>query len=191
MVAQTPDARGYAGAMPTTREKIFVAARMLFAENGYAGTPVRDIATAAGVDPALVIRHFTSKEQLFLETMRLDELPQPLLHEPLDQLGERFIDFVLDPDDQVRGVFLALVRASDSEGVESHLRERHDEWFVAPLLSRLDGPDAELRARLAAALVGGLLYALWVVGDEALLAADRSHLVHHYGGLLQLLITPN
>lgn len=185
-----PTLAGYAGAMPTTREKIFDAARILFAEKGYAGTPVRDIATAAGVDPALVIRHFTSKEQLFLETMHLDELPQPLTEEPLETLGERFLEFMLDPDDQVRGVFLALVRASDSEGIESHLRERHEHWFVEPLLSRLEGPDAELRARLAAALVGGLLYSLWIVGDEELLAADRSQLVHYYGGLLQSLLTP-
>ena len=183
-----PTLAGYAGAMPTTREKIFDAARTLFAEKGYAGTPVRDIATAAGVDAALVIRHFTSKEQLFLETMHLDELPQPLTEEPLESLGERFIEVMLDPDDHVRGVFLALVRASDSEGIESHLRERHEHWFVEPLLSRLDGPDAELRARLAAALVGGLLYSLWIVGDEALLAADRSQLVHHYGALLQSLL---
>jgi AcrR family transcriptional regulator len=191
IVAQTPVADGYAGAMPTTRDKIFDAARTLFAEKGYAGTPVRDIATAAGVDPALVIRHFTSKEQLFLETMHLDELAQPLLGEPLETLGERFIEFMFNPDEQVKGVFLALVRASDSEGVESHLRQRHEHWFVAPLLTRLDGPDAELRARLAAALVGGLLYSLWVVGDEALLAADRSQLVTLYGGLLQSLLTPS
>ena len=178
----------YAGAMPTTRERIFDAARELFAEKGYAGTPVRDIATAAGVDPALVIRHFGSKEQLFLETMHLDELPQPLTEEPLETLGERFLEFMLDPDGQVRGVFLALVRASDTQGIESHLRERHEHWFVEPLRSRLSGPDADLRARLAASLVGGLLYSLWVVGDEALLAADRAQLVHHYGALLQSLL---
>jgi hypothetical protein len=58
------------------------------------------------------------------------------------------------------------------------------------LRARLHGDDAELRARLAAALVGGLLYSLWVVGDEQLLATDRRELVSRYGGLLQTLITP-
>jgi len=58
------------------------------------------------------------------------------------------------------------------------------------LRDRLSGPDAELRARLAAALVGGLLYSLWVVGDEELLATDHHELVTRYGGLLQTLITP-
>jgi len=173
-----------------TKEAIRAAAARLFPVDGYAGTSVRDIAAAAGVDPALVIRHFGSKENLFLETMQLDLDAQPLFAGPIETLGERYIEFVLQPDDQVRGVFLALLRASDSDGVGPHLRETHEAAFVTPLLSRLEGPDAELRARLAAALVGGLLYSLWVVGDEGLLAADHGELVRRYGALLQALLTP-
>ena len=62
---------------------------------------------------------------------------------------------------------------------------------MQPLLERLTGPDAELRARLGAALIGGLLYSLWVVGDEQLAATDHRELVVRYGALLQSLITPN
>ena len=173
-----------------TKEAIRAAAARLFPVDGYAGTSVRDIAAAAGVDPSLVIRHFGSKENLFLETMQLELDYQPLLDGPIETLGERFIGFVLLPDDQVRGVFLALLRASDSDGVGPRLRQVHEDAFVAPLRSRLEGPDAELRARLAAALVGGLLYTLWVVGDERLLAADHTDVVQRYGALLQALITP-
>lgn len=173
-----------------SKDAIRAAAERLFPVGGYAGTSVRDIAAEAGVDPALVIRHFGSKESLFLEAMQVELDAQPLLSGPIETLGERFIDFVLTPDEQVRGVFLALLRASDSDGVAPRLREVHDTAFVAPLLSRLEGPDAELRARLAAALVGGLLYSLWVVGDEQLLLADHRELVRRYGALLQSLLTP-
>lgn len=173
-----------------TKEAIRAAAAKLFPVHGYAGTSVRDIAAEAGVDAALVIRHFGSKEGLFLEIMQLDDDAQPLLDGPIEQLGEHFIEYVLNAGDEVRGVFLALVRASDSDGVAPRLREVHDTAFVAPLRSRLEGPDAEVRARLAAALVGGLLYSLWVVGDEQLLAADRTELVRHYGALLQAVVTP-
>ncbi|MFT4283271.1 MAG: TetR family transcriptional regulator [Protaetiibacter sp.] len=175
---------------PSTKESIRVAAARLFPLHGYTGTSVRDIAAAAGVDAALVIRHFGSKEELFLEIMQLSDEAQPLLDGPLDELGEHFIDYVLTAGDEVRGVFLALIRASDSDGVAPRLREMHDAAFVAPLRSRLEGPDAELRSRLAAALVGGLLYSLWVVGDEQLLAADHAEVVRRYGALLQALITP-
>ncbi|HEY4153733.1 MAG TPA: TetR family transcriptional regulator [Pseudolysinimonas sp.] len=176
--------------MTDTPTAIRSAAASLFAARGYAGVSVREIAKSAGVDPALVMRHFQSKEKLFLETMQLDLDHRPLIDGALDQLGERFIEFVLDSDENVRGIFLALLRASDGSEIGSQLREAHNAAFVAPLRARLHGDDAELRARLAAALVGGLLYSLWVVGDEQLLATDHRDLVQRYGGLLQSLITP-
>lgn len=174
----------------TTREAIWASARLLFSQRGYAGTPLRDIATEAGVDPAMIIRHFGSKERLFLETMQLDLENQPLLQGSIESFGEQFIDYVLSAEDEVKSVFLALLRASDNEGVESQLREAHENFFVRPLLDRLTGADADLRARLAAALVGGMLYSLWVVGDEQLLATDHRELVRYYGALLQTLVTP-
>lgn len=48
-----------------TREKLLTAARQAFAEKGYAGASVRDIAAAASVHPALVAYHFGSKQGLF------------------------------------------------------------------------------------------------------------------------------
>jgi AcrR family transcriptional regulator len=176
---------------PSTREAIREAAARLFPVHGYTGTSVRDIAAEAGVDAALVIRHFGSKEDLFLEIMQLDDDAQPLLDGPVETLGEHFIEYVLTAGEQVRGVFLALIRASDSDGVAPRLRAVHEAAFVAPLRSRLAGPDAELRSRLAASLVGGLLYSLWVVGDEELLATDHTELVRRHGALLQALITPS
>jgi AcrR family transcriptional regulator len=171
-----------------TREEIFTAAHALFLERGFAGTPVRDIAAAAGVDPALVIRYFGSKELLFLETMKVEHLSS--IDGPIETLGEAFIGQLLGAQEQTRSIFLALLRASDSEGVGSHLRDAHERQFVRPLLDRLSGDDVELRARLAAALVGGMLYSLWVVGDEYLLATDRQALTQRYGALLQTLLTP-
>lgn len=175
---------------PSTKDAIWNAASTLFAERGYAATSVRDIAALAGSDPSLVIRHFGSKENLFLNTMKLDLLDNALTDLPIESLGERFIDSMLTTDERVRGVYLALLRASGTDALDSRLREAHEESFVEPLRSRLSGDDAELRARLAAALVGGLLYSLWAVGDEALLAADHDAVVRRYGALLQDLITP-
>jgi AcrR family transcriptional regulator len=172
-----------------SRDAIWAAATELFTARGYAATSVRRIAAMAGVDAALVLRYFGSKESLFLDTMQL-RLPQPLFSGDLDTLGERFVRTVLTSDDQVKGVFLALLRASGAAAVRTRLRELHEQEFVAPLLRRLTGPDAEVRARLAAGLVGGLLYALWAVGDDRLAAADPELVVSEYGALLQALITP-
>jgi AcrR family transcriptional regulator len=171
------------------RAAIWEAARRLFAERGYAGTSVRDIAAEAAVDPALVIRYFGSKESLFVEAARAGLEDGLRLDGPLDGLGERLIRDLLTRDEQ-RGVFLALIRAAETDGIGTQLRRSHEELFVAPFAAGMVGDDAELRARLAAALVGGLFYSLWLVGDESLHGLAREELAHPYGGLLQALITP-
>jgi len=48
----------------TAAAAIRIAAIELFAERGYTGVTVRQIASAAGVSPALVIHHYGSKENL-------------------------------------------------------------------------------------------------------------------------------
>jgi AcrR family transcriptional regulator len=47
-----------------TRERISSAALQLFAEKGFDGTSVRDIARAAGIAEGALYRHFASKEAL-------------------------------------------------------------------------------------------------------------------------------
>ncbi len=47
-----------------SREKIVEKARMLFAERGYQGTTIAEIAAAAGLSEGAIYRHFKSKEEL-------------------------------------------------------------------------------------------------------------------------------
>lgn len=52
-------------AAPERRRHILAAARHVFVERGYAGARVIDISRAAGVNEAILYRHFPSKEALF------------------------------------------------------------------------------------------------------------------------------
>ncbi|MDD7972179.1 TetR/AcrR family transcriptional regulator [Roseinatronobacter alkalisoli] len=54
-----------------TRSKLIEAAAKLFSDNGFQAVSVREIAQAAGVNPALVNYHFGSKQQLFEEVIRI------------------------------------------------------------------------------------------------------------------------
>ena len=47
------------------RETILKGAAAAFAEKGYAGTSMEDVAAAAGITKLIVYRHFTSKEELY------------------------------------------------------------------------------------------------------------------------------
>jgi AcrR family transcriptional regulator len=49
-----------------TRRRILAAAGELFSARGYEDVTIRDIAAAADADPALVIRYFKSKNDLFV-----------------------------------------------------------------------------------------------------------------------------
>src|SRR5579884_2729579 len=52
------------------RARLIDAAIALFAEKGYEGTSVRDLAKAAGVNVAAVSYHFGSKDALYTEALR-------------------------------------------------------------------------------------------------------------------------
>ncbi|KAB8188863.1 TetR family transcriptional regulator [Nonomuraea phyllanthi] len=54
-----------------TEEKILGAARTLFAEVGFERATIRAIARAAGVDPALVMQYFGTKQELFQQAARV------------------------------------------------------------------------------------------------------------------------
>jgi len=59
------------------RELIVEAAGRLFGERGYEGTPLDDVAAAAGVTKPVLYRHFDSKRDLYLALLarHRDDLP--------------------------------------------------------------------------------------------------------------------
>jgi AcrR family transcriptional regulator len=51
------------------KEKILVASILLFAETGFDGVSMRDVAEKSGLTPAALYYHFPSKEQLYFEAV--------------------------------------------------------------------------------------------------------------------------
>lgn len=87
----------------SSRQRIRAAARDLFAEHGYDRTTVREVAEAAAVSPALVVKHFGSKAELYAE------VGPARLTTPLAELG-------LPRSAMGRAIVLQLVKRRD-EGV--------------------------------------------------------------------------
>src|SRR5579859_6252433 len=75
-----------------TRQRILECALHLFAEKGYEGTTMRDIATEAGYSLGLTYRYFTGKEDLVLVLYRslAVELETYVNTLPLAPLADRF-----------------------------------------------------------------------------------------------------
>lgn len=53
------------------RDRILDEAAKLFLSGGYGDTSLRDIASAVGIQPASIYHHFSSKEELFTEILRI------------------------------------------------------------------------------------------------------------------------
>lgn len=153
-----------------TRQLLLDAAIELFAERGYDRTTVRDIATRAGVNQALLFRYFGSKEALFAaatagHTLR-DVEPGQLLAEMLDHL---LAPTTSDRRDQV---LTALLRTLGTDDEAAKIRRRLTADYVDTLATLTDQPDADLRAELVLAWVFGISFMRGVAATPPLAIAD-------------------
>jgi len=171
------------------QEVIRDAATRLFAERGFSRTSVRDIAAAAGVDPTIVIRHFGSKDALFLQTMSVDEGFRGLTEGPLEDLGRNLLRrLVAHADPAQAEVFAALIGALDRPEVRNYVEQSTERHIVQPLIERLTGADAELRARLVTAQILGLLVAVWALRRPDLTSTPLDDVLDIYARAVQTLI---
>ena len=78
-----------------TKAVILAAARARFGSAGFQGATIRGIAADAGVDPAMVMRYYGSKQGLFAAATAFD-LALPDLHDiPRDRLGAAAVEHFL------------------------------------------------------------------------------------------------
>jgi AcrR family transcriptional regulator len=183
--------RGRRPGSPDTRATILTEARALFAAKGYAGTSVRAIASAAGVDAALVHHYFGTKDDLFLAALQVPLDPRevlvPVAAGGIDGAGERLLRTFLAvwDDEATRLPLLTLVRGVfDPEG-QRLVRDGFMRMVLAPVAAALGIEDAELRMSLVASQLMGIVLARYVVGVEPLVSATPDQLVAAYAPALQ------
>lgn len=171
-----------------TRERILAAAKERFAATGYEATTVRSIAAAAHVDPAAVIRYFTSKEQLFFEVLDRDSVWPTLEDCPDDQLGEQIVRvWLFDWENRDREPLLALFRAACAGGqVAARVRAAMEDTVLAFLRTRITR-DEHFDQRLALATMDilGLVLNRYVLRLEPLASMPAEDVVALVGPRLQ------
>ncbi|SCF41818.1 TetR family transcriptional regulator [Micromonospora mirobrigensis] len=182
---------------PDTREAILAAARTAFAERGFDAASIRIIATAAGVDPALVHHYFGTKEELFRATVAIPIDPAELLPEVLaggrDEVGARLVRTFLTVWDSPAGTAaVALLRSAVSNPWTARLlREFLVTQVLRRVLDRLDLDPAEvpLRGSLVATQLAGLAMMRYVIRLEPVASAPQDTLVATIGPTLQRYLT--
>ena len=176
---------------------MLAAARTAFAERGFDGATIRGIATAAGVDPALVHHYFGNKDKLFLAAVHAPVDPATVIPQVLaggrDELGANIVRTFLGVwDGPARPAGLALIRSAvGNEWSAKLLREFLVSQVLRRALATLDLPAKEREARgsLVASQLLGVVMTRYVLRLEPLASASHESLIASLGPTLQRYLT--
>ncbi|MEV7425873.1 MULTISPECIES: TetR/AcrR family transcriptional regulator [unclassified Streptomyces] len=192
--------RGGAGRTPPrkydaagTRAALVSAAARCFGRCGYDGTSIRDIAKVADVDAALVYRYFGSKQGLFAAVVTHGTAVfEPLRHLPLEDVAEWIhrMAFEGPADAETPHPVLTMLRSPSREEGVGRMRADVTEVFSDSFAKRLDGPDAEIRAELLAALVLGVTLMRLAVQPPALGCAQGDAVLPYLKDAVDSLLNP-
>ncbi|NVJ26484.1 MULTISPECIES: TetR/AcrR family transcriptional regulator [Myxococcus] len=154
--ARRPKAAGRQRDAEQTRADLLRAGRMAFATRGYAQAGMREIATAAGVTPALVVRYFGSKKELFREAIGHDVGLSGFFAADRKDFGRHVVQYLMSkPVPEADTLAMLLLSAGDAE-VRDLVTTLLEERLTRPLAQWLGPPKAESRAALLLALFCGV-----------------------------------
>lgn len=186
-----------AGAPADTRARIIEVARQHLAAKGFAGSSMRAVAREAGVDPSLISHYFGNKSGLLVATMQLPLNPiekiLPVLNGDIEGMGVGLITAFLDAWDPHREVFSALLRSTfgNADPTTMPAIQVAQNVIVSGLRVKLSGPDADIRATLAASQIIGMATIRYVARLEPLASAPAAQVAHALGPAIQELLTPS
>jgi AcrR family transcriptional regulator len=179
-----------------TPETIRAAATHQFADLGFDRATIRSIAAEAGVNPALVIHHFGSKQRLFIEAVQLPFPPEELIAQlargPRSEVGERVLRFILSvlADEEARARWIGLIRSAVTEPEATRVfREILSTRIFRPLAEQLGMDEAPLRASLAGSQIVGVVMARHIVLIEPLASLEEERLVDTIAPTIQRYLT--
>lgn len=153
-------------ARPERRAAILKAAAEAFADKGFAGTSMEDVAAAAGITKLIVYRHFSSKEALYeavlerVSTRLAEEFVAHLGRTPPPGVGVRVM-LTVAREDAAGFVLLWRHAAREPDFAEHAERIRRQAVKVAEAVPGIASlPDTRRRAWAASLIVSWLVDAV-------------------------------
>ncbi len=178
-----------------TRQTILDSARRLFAEQGYERASMRAIARDAGVDPALIVHYFGSKQDLLVEALRLPLDPAQVTAGisglPADQRGAAFVRVLLSVWErpEVREYILGMLRTAASHEIarKALTRTLHDS--VQPVVASLVIDQPQRRSALVISQMAGLAMTRYFLAIPEMVGLTEEELVADVGATVQRYLT--
>ncbi|MDH5632672.1 MAG: TetR/AcrR family transcriptional regulator [Gammaproteobacteria bacterium] len=152
------------------KASILAVAKVLFADKGYHGVSVDDIANRLGVSPAVLYRHFSSKEALYEAVLRemsekREDYVRAALAEPSDfqsiltRMTEVFVEAISRDPDYLRMELMSALEGTPAANsfFENRWRSFVDyiEFSLAELVEA--GRVGDVDPRMASLLFQGML----------------------------------
>lgn len=190
--------RGRRVGSSNTRDTILAAAKKSFSTDGFAATTIRKIAKDAGVDPALVMQFYQSKDVLFAASLAVsaDALSSmaDAFEGPVEGLGLRVTRAFLRLWEQNSGdaeALMAMQRAAmSSEVAASQLRDFVQYRLVEVVSPKLHGrSDAAVRAGLASAMLVGVITGRNIVRIPIIADEEQETVIALVGPAIQTILT--
>jgi AcrR family transcriptional regulator len=174
-----------------TRSSILNAARTLFAQSGYDGTNLRQVAELAGCNVALVSRYFGGKDDLFKEAVLEGFTLEAIVIDDRSKFGEHLARYILSKRERNSlEPLLALLRSSGNPNATAMMQDLLETQFIQPLGTWLGGPKAELRAAMIASVVIGLATTREILESPTLARHSLQATVNAVAPILQALCSP-
>jgi len=170
-----------------TRAAILAAAREQFAAGGYQAATIRSIAAAAGIDPALVMRYYGSKDGLLAAAAEYDLQLPDLGGLPKSAVGEALVAHFLDRWEGDEALMALLRTAVTHQSAAERMLGIFGQQ-VAPAIARLRGGSraaAATRAGLIASQILGLALCRYVLKLPPVVGLKRAELVRRVGATVQ------
>jgi AcrR family transcriptional regulator len=177
-----------------TREAIADAARAQFAERGYERATMRSIAESAGVDPALIVHFFGTKEALFEDVMTLppaiDRLLSTIADIPPAEVGRRVAELIVELLDnpQTRQVVVGRIRAAATHPGAAVLVRELVARDLGAHTRALTEDRPETRSLLLGVLATGLAVVRYIAAIEPLASMPAPRLVDLVAPIFQRIL---
>jgi AcrR family transcriptional regulator len=171
----TPPPKSRAEQRRRTEARILAAAAQIFLTAGYERTTIRAVASAAGVDAALVMHYFGSKQELFRQV--IETAPVPSISGAPGQAAEQILASLADRLASEPTASLTLLRSMLTNPEAASAASVAAARYEAQIAQAIPASDASLRAAIISAITLGVMVSRHLIKSDELATADPAQVI--------------
>jgi AcrR family transcriptional regulator len=171
----TPPPKSRAEQRRRSEARILAAAAQIFLTAGYERTTIRAVASAAGVDAALVMHYFGSKQELFRQV--IETAPVPSISGAPGQAAEQILASLADRLASEPTASLTLLRSMLTNPEAASAASVAAARYEAQIAQAIPASDASLRAAIISAITLGVMVSRHLIKSDELATADPAQVI--------------